>query len=55
MDTVSNVTLAEINQFHLNMKDDFKDTMQTFLRQQIDFHKKLTEKLEQALQAYDSV
>ncbi|GFN87287.1 sorting nexin [Plakobranchus ocellatus] len=53
-DTISYATLAEMNNFQRDRVIDFKAMMQSYLREQIDFYKKLTEKLETALHHYDN-
>ncbi|KAM9138919.1 sorting nexin-18 [Pangshura tecta] len=52
---ISFATLAEIHHFHQIRVRDFKSQMQHFLKQQILFFQKVTEKLEEALHKYDSV
>uniref|UniRef100_A0A8C3V4T6 Sorting nexin n=1 Tax=Catharus ustulatus TaxID=91951 RepID=A0A8C3V4T6_CATUS len=52
---ISFATLAEINHFHKIRVRDFKIQMQHFLKQQIVFFQKVTQKLEEALRKYDSV
>ncbi|XP_062898989.1 sorting nexin-18-like [Mobula hypostoma] len=54
-DTISFATLAEIHHFHTIRVSDFKTQMQQFLKQQILFYQKVTQKLEEALQKYDDV
>ncbi|KAH9519322.1 Sorting nexin-18 [Bulinus truncatus] len=54
-DTISYGTLAEMNNFQKERVVDFKLYMQNYLREQIDFYKKLTSKLEDALHHYDNV
>ncbi|XP_055490089.1 sorting nexin-18a [Leucoraja erinacea] len=54
-DTISFATLAEIHHFHTIRVSDFKTQMQHFLKQQIHFYQKVTQKLEEALQKYDGV
>ncbi|MGH0114852.1 UNVERIFIED_CONTAM: hypothetical protein FKN15_064119 [Acipenser sinensis] len=51
---ISFSTLAEIQHFHQVRVRDFKAQMQHFLQQQICFYQKVTHKLEEALQKYDS-
>ncbi|RUS75446.1 hypothetical protein EGW08_016796 [Elysia chlorotica] len=53
-DTISYATLAEMNNFQRDRVIDFKSMMQQYLREQIDFYKNLTEKLETALHHYDN-
>ncbi|XP_053888207.1 sorting nexin-18 isoform X2 [Malaclemys terrapin pileata] len=52
---ISFATLAEIHHFHQIRVRDFKSQMQHFLKQQILFFQKVTQKLEEALHKYDSV
>ncbi|XP_024131405.1 sorting nexin-18a [Oryzias melastigma] len=51
---ISYATLAEIQHFHQIRVRDFKAQMQHYLQQQITFFQKITGKLEEALQKYDS-
>ncbi|MBN3280146.1 SNX18 protein, partial [Polyodon spathula] len=51
---ISFTTLAEIQHFHQVRVRDFKAQMQHFLQQQICFYQKVTHKLEETLQKYDS-
>ncbi|KAM4719864.1 sorting nexin-18-like [Anableps anableps] len=51
---ISCATLAEIQHFHRTRVRDFRMQMQHHLRQQINFFQKITTKLEDALQKYDS-
>nr|XP_057909640.1 sorting nexin-18-like [Doryrhamphus excisus] len=51
---ISCATLAEIQHFHRTRVRDFRAQMQHHLRQQIGFFQKITAKLEEALQRYDS-
>ncbi|GFS07825.1 sorting nexin [Elysia marginata] len=53
-DTISYATLAEMNNFQRDRVVDFKSMMQHYLREQIDFYKNLTQKLETALHHYDN-
>ncbi|CAL1535965.1 unnamed protein product [Lymnaea stagnalis] len=53
-DTISYGTLAEMNHFQRERVIDCKSMMQSYLKEQIDFYKKLTSKLEEALQRYDN-
>ncbi|KAI8783952.1 sorting nexin-33 [Biomphalaria glabrata] len=53
-DTISYGTLAEMNHFQKERVVDFKHYMQNYLKEQIDFYKKLTSKLEDALHRYDN-
>lgn len=41
-DTVSYAVLAEINEFHHERVTDFKINMQNYLREQIEFYKKVS-------------
>lgn len=52
---ISCATLAEIQHFHQIRVRDFKAQMQHYLQQQISFFKRVTGKLEEALQKYDNV
>ncbi|KAM3939791.1 sorting nexin-18 [Leptodactylus fuscus] len=51
---ISYATLAEIQHFHKIRVRDFKSQMQHFLQQQITFFQRVTLKLEEALQKYDT-
>ncbi|XP_070993371.1 sorting nexin-18-like [Oncorhynchus clarkii lewisi] len=51
---ISFATLAEIQHFHQVRVRDFKAQMQQYLTEQIGFFKKITGKLEEALQKYDN-
>ncbi|KAI7813023.1 sorting nexin-18a [Triplophysa rosa] len=51
---ISFATMAEIQHFHQIRVRDFKGQMQHFLQQQISFFQKITGKLEEALQKYDT-
>ncbi|KAJ8263054.1 hypothetical protein COCON_G00155110 [Conger conger] len=51
---ISFATLAEIQHFHHTRVRDFKAQMQHYLQEQIGFFRKITGKLEEALQKYDS-
>ncbi|XP_061657568.1 sorting nexin-18-like isoform X1 [Syngnathoides biaculeatus] len=51
---ISCATLAEIQHFHRTRVRDFRAQMQHHLREQIGFFQKITAKLEDALQRYDS-
>ncbi|XP_059166546.1 sorting nexin lst-4-like [Physella acuta] len=53
-DTISYGTLAEMNHFQHERVIDYKSMMQSYLKEQIDFYKKLTSKLEDALHRYDN-
>ncbi|KOB78080.1 Sorting nexin-9 [Operophtera brumata] len=52
-DVISYALLAEVNHFKAERTVDLKATMQKFLRQQIQFYKKIVDKLEVTLQQYD--
>ncbi|BFZ15586.1 hypothetical protein BsWGS_18625 [Bradybaena similaris] len=52
-DVISYGTLAEMNHFQNERVRDFKYMMQKYLQEQITFYKKLTGKLEEALQHYN--
>ncbi|XP_046978401.1 sorting nexin lst-4 [Vanessa cardui] len=52
-DVISYALLAEINHFKSERTEDLKATMQKFLRQQINFYKRIVEKLEVTLNQYD--
>ncbi|KPJ00985.1 Sorting nexin-33 [Papilio xuthus] len=52
-DVISYAVLAEINHFKSERTIDLKATMQKFLRQQINFYKRVVDKLENTLQQYD--
>ncbi|KPP75013.1 hypothetical protein Z043_105775, partial [Scleropages formosus] len=47
---ISFATLAEINHFHQIRVRDFRAQMQHYLQEQIGFFRKITSKLEEALQ-----
>ncbi|KAL4617492.1 sorting nexin-18 [Arapaima gigas] len=51
---ISFATLAEMQHFHQIRVRDFRAQMQHYLREQIGFFQKITGKLEEALQKYDS-
>ncbi|KAK3101901.1 hypothetical protein FSP39_007184, partial [Pinctada imbricata] len=53
-DVISFGTMAEMSHFQRERVQDFKSTMQTYLAGQIKFYKEITQKLENALQKYDS-
>lgn len=52
-DVISYALLAEINHFKSERTVDLKATMQKFLKQQIQFYKKVVEKLEVTLHHYE--
>lgn len=52
-DVISYALLAEINHFKSERTVDIKATMQKFLKQQINFYKKIVDKLETTLRYYD--
>lgn len=52
---ISCATLAEIQHFHQIRVRDFRTQMQHYLQQQISFFRRVTGKLEEALQKYDDV
>ncbi|KPJ15287.1 Sorting nexin-33 [Papilio machaon] len=52
-DVISYAVLAEINHFKSERTIDLKATMQKFLTQQINFYKRVVDKLENTLQQYD--
>jgi len=52
-DTMSYALLAEINTFHEQRVVDIKSSHQRFLREQIKFYEKITEKLQESLRMYD--
>lgn len=52
-DVISYALLAEINHFKAQRTVDIKETMKNFLQQQINFHKRVMERLETALHHYD--
>ncbi|XP_013380502.1 sorting nexin lst-4 isoform X2 [Lingula anatina] len=54
-DIVSYSVLAEINHFQHERAVDYKMMFQNYLKAQIEFHKKITTKLEEALNRYNSV
>ncbi|XP_064635989.1 sorting nexin-33-like [Lineus longissimus] len=53
-DTVSYAIMSEQNYFQEERVRDFKLMMQIYLRQQIEFYKKITSKLEDSLHLYES-
>ncbi|CAG5121777.1 unnamed protein product, partial [Candidula unifasciata] len=54
-DIISYGTMAEMNNFQHERVHDFKCMMQKYLQNQIDFYKRLTNKLEDALEHYSNV
>ncbi|XP_074660290.1 sorting nexin-18-like [Tubulanus polymorphus] len=54
-DTISYAVLSEAGYFQQERVQDFKVAMQLYLQEQIQFYKKITAKLEDALHKYDSV
>ncbi|XP_028394201.1 sorting nexin-33-like [Dendronephthya gigantea] len=52
---ITNVTLSEINLFHKQRVVDYKQMMQSFLREQISFYQGIVDKLQDSLQMYDNV
>jgi len=52
-DTVSYALLAEVNTFHEQRVKDMKSAHQAFLREQISFYQKITEKLQECVRLYD--
>lgn len=52
-DTVSYAIFAELQHFKVERDADLKVTMKNYLNQQINFYKKIVEKLENTLQAFD--
>jgi sorting nexin-9/18/33 len=53
-DIISYATVAEMNHFQQERARDFKYMMQKYLQEQISFYKRLTGKLEEALQHYNN-
>lgn len=54
VDTVSYCMMAEINHFHQERVDDFKQTMTTFLTKQVDFYRDIAAQLQGALAQFES-
>lgn len=54
-DTITNVSFAEMSHFHDQKGTDFKNMMQHFLQEQISFHQRIIEKLEDSLKMYDKI
>ncbi|XP_050404479.1 sorting nexin lst-4 isoform X2 [Patella vulgata] len=52
-DTISYGTLAEMHNFHHERVKDFKDMMQKYLKEQIEFYKGITSKLEASLAMFE--
>ncbi|KAF5302239.1 hypothetical protein FQA39_LY10278 [Lamprigera yunnana] len=52
-DTVSYAIFAELQHFKIEWDADLKETMKIYLNQQINFYKKIVEKLESTLNVFD--
>ncbi|ELT97665.1 hypothetical protein CAPTEDRAFT_156173 [Capitella teleta] len=52
-DVITYTTQAEMSHFHEVRVGDFKGYMQAFLQSQIQFHQRVTQMLQETLQAYD--
>jgi len=52
---VFNATLAEVNRFHDERRDDFNNSIAQFLQAHIDHHKHVTQNLEKALKMFQPV
>ncbi|KAJ7392101.1 Sorting nexin-9 [Desmophyllum pertusum] len=54
-DTITNVSFAEMSHFHDQQVADFKNMMQHFLQEQISYHHRVIQKLEDSLRMYDNI
>lgn len=54
-DTITNVSFAEMSHFHDQKVVDFKSMMQHFIQEQISFHHRVIQKLEESLRMYDKI
>lgn len=54
-DTITNVSFAEMSHFHDQKVSDFKNMMQHFLQEQISYHHRVIQKLEDSLRMYDHI
>lgn len=54
-DTITNVSFAEMSHFHDQKVVDFKSMMQHFLQEQISYHQRVIQRLEESLKMYDNV
>ncbi|CAH1786748.1 unnamed protein product, partial [Owenia fusiformis] len=54
-DSISYVTLAEIDHFHKGRVNDYRVMMKEYLQAQLEFYKKITNKVEDTLRYYDDV
>lgn len=54
-DTITNVSFAEMSHFHDQKVTDFKNMMQHFLQEQISYHQRVIQKLEDSLRMYDNI
>ncbi|XP_068725704.1 sorting nexin-33-like isoform X1 [Montipora capricornis] len=54
-DTITNVSFAEMSHLHDQKVTDFKNMMQHFLQEQISFHHRVIQKLEDSLRMYDKI
>lgn len=54
-DTITNVSFAEMSHFHDQKVIDFKNMMQHFIQEQISFHHRIIQKLEDSLRMYDNI
>ncbi|KAF6041499.1 hypothetical protein EB796_000178 [Bugula neritina] len=53
-DAISYTLYAEVNHFQANRQQEFKIMMQNLLDEQIDFHRRITQRLEEAKRHYDA-
>jgi len=53
-DSMSYALMAEIGTFHVNRAGDVKQASQRFLREQIEYYQKITQRLQDALREFDS-
>ncbi|XP_022099455.1 sorting nexin-33-like isoform X2 [Acanthaster planci] len=54
-DVVSYAMMSEINHFHSERVQDFKEVMQNYLTEQIRFYQNITSKLQETLQKYQEI
>lgn len=54
-DTITNVSFAEMSHFHDQRVVDFKNMMQHFIQEQIGFHQRVIQNLEDSLRMYDKI
>jgi len=53
-DKMSYALMAEVGTFHTNRAHDVKQASQAFLREQIEYYQKITQRLQDALREFDS-